>query len=88
MDYPKVKVIEDFQVPPASTGILEIKKSQMVTVRGQLTNSPYGDIARPYIETKFGGFLGERGFYLESKYDWVIVRDSDNGLVLVPLRKS
>lgn len=41
------------------------------------------------IDTRTDGSLGRRAFYLEDgMYDWVLVRDEDDALCLVPLKKQ
>lgn len=40
------------------------------------------------IEKRNSGIFENKGFYLDKKYNWVVVIDDKNQLVLVPLRKE
>lgn len=68
--------------------IMAIDKTRLVEIRGafqreQLTeNEPYR-----YIERRDGGQFLNKALYLPSMYDWVLGKDEEGVLCLVPLEK-
>ena len=75
MKYPKLKIIkENPTLPP---GTIDVKRliAMMDCIDTDL------------LQVRLEGKLDSRGFYLNKKYDWIIVTDDRNELVLVPLKK-
>ena len=59
-------------------GTVEFNESQLINLHGREI--------KPEIRS-YGSFKG-KAFYLHSFFDWIIVRDNNGNLCLVPLRKE
>jgi hypothetical protein len=75
MNYPTIDILKDSQ---EDDNIIHVTDDELIY---------HG--SRPAIEliSRSGGELESRAFCLPSDADWIIVRDSNGQLCLVPLRK-
>lgn len=79
MDYPSFKIKTRRKQQPLETVILDSEK---------FVETPHVSETKGLIGRRCMAELSGRGFWLNTKYDWVIVRDSLNKIVLVPLKKD
>jgi len=74
MEYLKANVINKKN----TTGIIEVDETKLLDSNQFSTTKPE---IRSSLEFKF------RGYYLGNRFDWIICKDSDNMLCLVPINK-
>jgi hypothetical protein len=74
-----------------SPDIIEFKSSELYTVdtvqAHVYDNNGKGMIRKPAIENRSNGTFERKGFYLSNYFDWHIIRDDKNCLVLIPTKK-
>ncbi len=73
--YPVVKIIKP--VPAPEVGVVEIHEDNLVVAKQSLQVWSIGS-----------GVLDKRAYLLPDDLDWVIVRDGQNRICLVPLKKE
>lgn len=76
MEYNKLKIKE--------TNFVEIDKSKLIEVPNDSIKEESGYVL---IDSRGDFEFRERAFYLGEKFDWVIGKDSNNMLCLVPMKK-
>lgn len=73
MQYPPVKIIEE-----------DAPANETVCIRSEALAMPRTPVR---VEVRDGGLLKGKSFWLNAAYDWVIVKDDDGCLCLVPLHR-
>lgn len=77
MNYPKLKLIkENPTLPPGTIDAKRLLSPAIMVGTSDL------------LQVRLTGKLDNRGFYLNDAYDWIIVTDDRDELVLVPLTKK
>lgn len=79
MGYKTIEVYAEPKVLDSNT--LRVGQSRLVDVSGFIR--PVSMV----IEPRVSGPLAGKAVYLDRYYDWILGRDSDGSIVLVPLRK-
>lgn len=74
IDYPKVQIDEN-------DSIINLKFEQLLPVAALSYNSFS-------VGERVGGLLANKSFFLPDELDWIIVKDDQNQLCLVPLKKE
>jgi hypothetical protein len=80
MKYPKVNIINTIE---NAKEVVDINMNKLVDVKGSMLV----ELESGILEKRSTGNLAGKGVYLGSRYDWVIVKDDQGELVLVPFRK-
>ena len=88
MEYPRVVLIS--KIREKEEGIQLYSDQLHKVTREEEINGSAGKIndLSFRIAVRSDGELAGKGFYLSKEYDWVIVKDSKESLVLVPIKNE
>jgi len=74
-NYPKVSVITNNEKTD-----VEILQDSLVECKDS------GKLCKPFVRS--GGNFAGNSFYLDTRFDWIIGRDNEKDLILIPFKKE
>ena len=78
--YPKAMIVTECTTPIWEDDLIDVVIN---VVDGKIRDS----IGHTVADVRVGGIFSSKGVFLNSKYDWEIVRDDEDILVAVPQKK-
>lgn len=78
-DYPKIVLMEDEAAEGHNT--FKVRKSKLASFESGTINTASG----AFVETRNMGELTDKGLYLNSNYDWQIVKDKVGCTILIAI---